>query len=283
MPTTPSAPIELNEGRLLVLANSIELDGRVAWYPQSVRGYTCVNAYLLVEGTEALLVDSGVTVHRDAIIEQLRSSMPGDSLSFAFTRIGEYPAISNATAIAEQIPVEAIYAMFPALDWLEFRPRAQRPAAGSWAIGHAPENRIATQQEGIPVGAGERRVHVMATPVRLLPSQWFYDDGSRTLFTGDAFSHAWRDSPAGPWLVDGSAHGTDPTGVRDHLLERCWWMKEAHGLDEIQRALEGVFTTFDVETIAPGYGCIIHGRTEVERHYELLQSTIGGFAKGVAR
>lgn len=280
-PTTPPAPVELHGGRLFALTNPIEIDERLAWYPPSVRGYTSVNAYLLVEGTQAVMVDSGVTVHRDALIQQLRACLPGESLSLAFTRIGEYHAISNATAIAEQLPVEAVYAMFPsALDWLEYRPRAERPDSGSWAIGHAPENRLATA-EGVPVGPAGRRVHVMQNPVRLLPSQWFYDDGSRTLFSGNVFSHAWRSSPAGPWLVDDAAHGIEPEEVQQHLLARCWWMADAHGLDEIQRSLAEVFEMYDVQRIAPGFGCIIEGRQEVERHYELLQGAIGGFTRGV--
>jgi hypothetical protein len=47
---------------------------------------------------------------------------------------------------------------------------------------------------------------------------------------------------------------------------------------DIQAALEEVFTTYDVETIAPGYGCIIHGRREVERHYQLLYDAIAASA-----
>jgi hypothetical protein len=31
-----------------------------------------------------------------------------------------------------------------------------------------------------------------------------------------------------------------------------------------------VFDTYDIETIAPGYGCILRGRNVVERHYRML-------------
>lgn len=274
-------PLMLDK-RLALLANAINLDGRVAWFPDAIRGFASVNAYLLIEGTDAVMIDTGVTAHRDAVIGQLRAVLPGDMLSIAFTRIGEYAAICNAMPIAEQIPVEALYAMVPqAIDWVEFRPRADRPGNG-WAIGHSPESRIASREDGVPIGSDGRRLHVVANPVRLLPSQWFYDDGTRTLFTGDTFSHAWRESPDGPWVVDDTARSTDPEGVREHLFARCWWIPGAQRQFEIQRALAAVFETFDVETIAPGYGCVIQGRSQVERHYEMMQDAIGGAAKGGA-
>lgn len=268
-------PVSLYDG-LVLLANAVELDGRVAWYPPSVRGFASINAYLLIEGKDAVMVDTGVTFHREAVIGQLQAALPGERISIAFTRIGEYAAICNTMAIAERVPVEALYAMVPrAIDWVEFRLRADRPGNG-WAIGHPPDNRIAGHADGIPIGSGGRRVHPMPTPVRLLPSQWLYDDGTRTLFTGDAFSHAWRESPDGPWVVDDTARGIDPEGVAEHLFARCWWIPGAKRKTEIQRGIESVFETYDVETIAPGFGCVIHGHRAVERHYEMLQAAISG-------
>jgi hypothetical protein len=279
------APLELHEGRLHALVNPIELDGRVTWYPAAVRGFAPVNCYLATEGETALMIDTGVSVHRDALVRQLQDCLPGDRLAIAHTRIAEYPAICNTTAIAERVPVEALYAGFPgAFDWLEFRPRGDRPSGGpSWAIGHAPESRVAARDEGLAIGDGGRRLHIFPAAVRLLPSQWFYDDGTRTLFSGDAFSHAWRATSAGPWIADDDAGGIDPDEVLDHLLARCWWLAGAASRGEIRRALEEVFATYEIETIAPGYGCIIHGRREVERHYELLHGAIERLGRGSER
>ncbi len=278
------APVELYAGRLHALVNPIELDGRVAWYQPHVRGYTTVNCYLAVEDGQALLVDTGVTVHRDALIRQLGRCLRGSRLSIAHTRVAEYPATCNTTAVAESLPVEAIYAGFPdALALLEFRPREERSVRRPpWALRRAPESRWTSREDGIELGDQGRRFHAMPAAVRLLPSQWFYDDGTRTLFSGDAFTHARRDSPAGPWIVDDRAEGIAPEEVLDHLLVRCWWLAGAQRHGELQAALEDVFTTYDVETIAPGYGCIIHGRREVERHYQLLHDAIGASARTVS-
>jgi glyoxylase-like metal-dependent hydrolase (beta-lactamase superfamily II) len=273
------APIELCAGRLHALVNPIELDGRLTWYQPHVRGYTSVNCYLATEDEHALLIDTGVTVHREALLAQLQRLVGGAPMSIAHTRVAEYPAICNTIAIAQSLRVDAIYAGFPdVLGWLEFRPRANRPRAdgpSSWALGRAPQTRVVSREDGVAIGERARRLHVMPAAVKLLPSQWFYDDGTRTLFTGDAFTHARRRSAAGPWVADDRADGITPDEVLEHLLARCWWLAGAQRHGEIQAMLEQVFSAYDVETIAPGYGCVIHPRSEVKRHYQLLYDAIG--------
>lgn len=271
------APIELRRDALYGLANPVAVDERLTWYPPSARGFTSVNCYLLVEGSEALLVDSGVTVHLDALVAQLQATMPSERLSITHTRLGEYAAICNTIAIAERLPVEGLYSQFTdALGWLEFRTREAR--SGSWAIGHPPEDRLVTL-EGLPVGSDGRRLHAMLAPIRLLPAFWLYDDGSRTLFTGDSFSHAYRDTAEGPWQVDDKALGITPEEVLAHLVTRCWWLPGAQRHADLQREVEEVFSTYRIETIAPGHGCIIHGRREVERHYEMFHDAIAASAR----
>jgi flavorubredoxin len=275
--------ITLHGGRLTVLANPIELDGRVAWYPGAVRGFTASNSYLLTEGTDTLMVDTGVTVHRDALIDQVREHLPGGGLSIVYTRIAEFAAICNTTALAEQVPVEALYAPFDgALGWVEFRPRADRPPAPAWASGRAPESRVISWEDGVAIGKGGRRLRPIRPPLRLIPSQWHYDDGTKTLFSGDTFTNTWRPMPNGPWLLDDDVSGSEPEAVRDHLLARFWWLASAEFLSDVQRALEDVFTAHEIETIAPGYGCVIDGRAQVERQYQLMQDAIGGLGRRAA-
>ena len=43
-----------------------------------------------------------------------------------------------------------------------------------------------------------------------------------------------------------------------------------------------MFDKYDVETIAPGYGCILRGRKVVARHYRMLDEILKGLDKSVA-
>jgi hypothetical protein len=53
------------------------------------------------------------------------------------------------------------------------------------------------------------------------------------------------------------------------LNTRYWWLEGAP-TDSIRRGIAEVFDKYDIETIAPGYGCILRGRKVVARHYQML-------------
>ena len=53
------------------------------------------------------------------------------------------------------------------------------------------------------------------------------------------------------------------------LNTRYWWLEGAP-TDSIRRGIDAVFDKYDIETIAPGYGCILRGRKVVQRHYKML-------------
>ncbi|MCZ6455400.1 MAG: hypothetical protein O6909_14270, partial [Alphaproteobacteria bacterium] len=56
----------LAEGKLYALQNAYELDGRISSYPNSARGFSASNCYLLKQEDGALLLDTGYTAHEGA-------------------------------------------------------------------------------------------------------------------------------------------------------------------------------------------------------------------------
>ena len=76
----------------------------------------------------------------------------------------------------------------------------------------------------------------------------------------------------------------DPTSladVRSFMLNTRYWWLEGAPTDTIRRGIAKVFETYDVETIAPGYGCILRGRNVVERHYRMLDDFLKACDKSV--
>jgi hypothetical protein len=65
----------------------------------------------------------------------------------------------------------------------------------------------------------------------------------------------------------------DPTttgDIRSFMLNTRYWWLEGAPTDSIRRGIAEVFDKYDIETIAPGYGCILRGRNVVARHYAML-------------
>ena len=75
---------------------------------------------------------------------------------------------------------------------------------------------------------------------------------------------------------------TSPQHVRSFMLNTRYWWLEGAPTDSIRRGIGNVFDSYDVETIAPGYGCMLHGRQVVARHYRMLDEILKGLDKSVA-
>ena len=116
--------IELAPDALYALCNAYELDGRVASHPLSSRGYAPVNCYLVVENGHALLLDTGYSVHEQALLAQIASVLPPSSqLSVWVLRIGEYASICNVRPVVERFDVDVLYgSQGVPPEWVDFRP-----------------------------------------------------------------------------------------------------------------------------------------------------------------
>jgi flavorubredoxin len=122
----------------------------------------------------------------------------------------------------------------------------------------------------------------MQAPIRLIATRWLYDRATRTLFSSDLFTHVWRGRADGPWIVTDENDATTAAELRSFMLNTRYWWLEGAPTGSIRRGIEDVFDKFDVETIAPGYGCILRGRKVVARHVRMLDEILKGLDRSVA-
>jgi len=261
---------------LHVLANPYPVDGRVTWHAPAARGFAPMNTYLLREGSHALLIDTGVSLHTRELLAELDALLAAPcELAVLHTRIGEYTTISNTIPIAERFPIATVHSeQDDSPRWVDFRPGHGRDAGAPDAL-PATRIEIFTVPDTIAVDPARARVlEIFHATLRLLPTSWLYDARTRTLFTSDLFSGVIRASPQGPWVVAADDDATTVDDMRSHLLEtRYWWLAGAR-LEPIRAAVADVFARHDVETIAPDFGCVLHGREVVARHARMLDGIL---------
>ena len=270
----------LADDRLYALQNPFALDGRVSSYPASARGFAVANSYLLTQPDAAMLIDTGFGKDEPVIRAQVESLIaPGLPLSMFPLRLNEFMSINNVESFAGHFNVETCYTSnIDAALWFDFGAKAEgRDILKSMKV------TAVTRADTIALGKSGRLIDVMQAPIRLIATRWLYDRATRTLFSSDMFTHVWRDTAAGPWIVTDADN--DPTSLRDvrsfMLNTRYWWLEGAPTA-AIRRGIAAVFDQCDVETIAPGYGCILHGRKVVARHVEMLDEVLAGLDKSVA-
>lgn len=256
------------EGKLYALQNVFTLDGRVSSYPASARGFSMANSYLLREDDGALLVDTGFGKDEPTIRAQVESLIaPGSPLSLFPLRLNEFMSINNVESFASHFNVDRCYTNnIDAALWFDFGAKEDgRNILDSMNV--VAVGRVDT----IELGKHGRAIDVVHAPIRLIATRWLYDRATKTLFSSDLFTHIWRDSPTGPWIV--SETDNDSTSERDlrsfMLNTRYWWLEGAP-TDSIRRGIANVFDKWDIETIAPGYGCILRGKKLIARHYQML-------------
>jgi hypothetical protein len=269
----------LADGRLYALQHPYALDGRVSSYPASARGFSVANCYLLTQSDAALLIDTGFGKDEAAIRRQIEELIaPSLPLSMFPLRLNEFMSINNVEAFAGCFNVEQCYTSNPdAALWFDFGASAN----GRSILGSMPITAV-TRADTIELGRPGRAIDVMQAPIRLIATRWLYDRATRTLFSSDLFSHVWRADATGPWIVTDENDTTTERELRSFMLNTRYWWLEGAPTESIRRGIGEVFEKHDVETIAPGYGCILSGRKVVARHVRMLDEILKRLDKSVA-
>jgi hypothetical protein len=272
---------ELVEDKLFALQNGMLLDGRVSSYPASARGHSVSNCYLLRQPDAAWLIDTGFGGHERALRSQIESLIPRTlPLSLLPLRLNEFMSIQNIDPFTLYFNVKECFTGNPdAAFWFDFGAGSD---SGQSTLDTLNITTI-SREETIPIGNLGRPVVVYQAPIRLIATRWIYDEATRTLFSSDMFTHTWRDRPEGPWIIeDGDDDPTDFDHVRSFLLNTRYWWLEGVDTGKLRRGIDNILSRHDIETIAPGYGCILRGRKTVAKHIALVDEVLKSLDKSVA-
>jgi flavorubredoxin len=270
----------LADGKLYALQNALELDGRISAYPAHTRGYSMSNCYLLVEDDAATLLDTGYAVHEPAIRQQIASLIgPEQRLSLFPLRLNEFMSINNVETLAAHFDVEQCYTTNPdAAWWFDFGATSD---SGQDVLDKLNITVVGSNEALSISRLGGRVLNVFQAPVRLIATRWIYDEATKTLFTSDMFSHIWRETLEGPWLVDESNDVSSFDHVRSFLLNtRYWWLEGVH-TGPLREAVREVAETYDIETLAPGYGAIFRGRDLVQKQFKIFDEVLASLDRSV--
>lgn len=260
--------------RLYALHNVMDLDGRVAAYPGSARGYAPVNCYILKEPDGALMIDTGFTAHRAAILRQVEDLIGRDTpLTLFPLRMNEFMSLANVMALAAHFPVDSCISVLKDAAY-HVDLESLSPADIAAAAGRLKTQLIAGN-EWLTVGHSDRRrVKLFQSPVRLIATRWVFDPSTHTLFTSDMFTGSWSHEREAEWVVNDKNDDMTAAAMRSFLLNTRYWWLEGAKTDSLRRSLASVFSQCDIRTIAPGYGKILQGASVVARHFALLDEVL---------
>jgi hypothetical protein len=279
-----SSITDLGEGKAYALHNMMPLDGRVSAYPKSARGFAPSNCYLLVEESGAILLDTGFNGHRRSLFEQIGSIITSDTpLSIFPLRQNEFMSVGNVAALAKEFNVVECFSQGREdMDfWFDFELEEFGPKKEEDKL--FPTTILGAELQCHVGGNTSRPIIGINAPIRLISTMWIYDEGTRTLFSSDMFSHVWQDNPEGPWLVVDDDKVTTSAFVSSFLLNTRYWWIEGIDTTTIRAGIADVFDRCDIETLAPGYGTILRGRELVERQFSVLDEVLRDMDRSVVK
>lgn len=269
--------IELAPG-LVAISGTLPLDGIASWAPVLPGRRQSNIAYLLSEGGEHLLVDTGLRIHWPGILERLQERVaPGSRIKVFMTR-PEPDAVGNIEKVRESYLMDDTDVISGGADTpFDFFATAGARRQGGDAAGSATPSILRTSGFDL---SPERPVRIIVPKLRFLPSYWPFDVRTRTLFTSDVFTHSDQDSASGLQVIaDPDALPADEHIAR-HLFSKFWWLPGAT-TSEFVGDLRAIFDGLQPERIAPGYGAVLEGRAVVDSHVEALLRVLGDAQRGV--
>jgi len=264
--------IELLKGELFLLGDAERIDGRLSWYPADYYGqYVFYNSYLLRSGRECLLVESGVEPHHPTIRRQLRGLLAEDDSvnRIAVTR-NEPECVCNIPNLVKEFGIEAVHSL-PLMSSLQFLRAGPGDLRAASFDARAAELQLlefgvqcipAGGSEGIPIG-GKVRLEPFETPLRVLPTNWFYDRQTRALFCSDTFCGEISETADIRTSTDVVPESEMVARLSRDLTRKFDWLVRSD-LSGIIEDLERYFGERRIDILAPTRGNVIVGSRAVE-------------------
>ena len=242
------------------LSGLVDLEATpVSWVPPGVRGFDPATCYLLLDGGEAHLIDTGMRAHGPRLVEQLAGLIaPSTPLHVALTRV-EPDSLGNLDTIADRHHVVRVSSQSNVIPFDYLGPLSARYPDTAINNGLLPGD--------VVTWAGGRRLLVLEPAVRTLPTLWLLDEPTGTLFTSDCFGAT---QVAGDWtpMADGGVEG-----ARRHLLAKFDWLAMADTSAPVAR-LDRLVATHDVSAIGPAHGLWATGADAVRGTFATTRAAL---------
>jgi flavorubredoxin len=250
---------------VLVLTDTVPVDGRISWVANSAKGHEPYNEYCVLSDSRVLLIDTGVAVHGPSLVPTLKEIVGSRDLVVFTTRI-ELDVIGNLGRILDTFPKAKVTTTIPIepTGLVHTAPSTPTPLP------------VLTLTAGSTLDAvGFGRLRTVRPLIQTLGTIWLRDAVGKTLFTTDMFCAEMMSDPAGPVIQRTINTSMTPGYVRDALLSKFDWLAMAD-LPPLAKAWDEFFGDFTPITIAPIHGRVLSGDNAVRGAISLYRDALFG-------
>lgn len=212
-----------------------------------------VSLYLLREGDDTILVDSGSFYHREEITSDVAEATAGDGPDAIILSHSDYPHAANVSPLGGDTEAVELVA-----------------SSGSPAQQGLPDARKCDIGGRLDVKG--RTFSFIDPPLAdRSHTTWIYDHGDGVLFTADGFGNYHE--PDQCRFLSGEFDGMIPAEeIYEYHRDNLVWLRYV-APEKIERALDDIFEAFDVNAVAPIHGNPIEG-DDLDRYREQLHDSV---------
>jgi flavorubredoxin len=218
-----------------------------------------VSLYLLREGEDTVLVDSGSFYHRDSITREVDRATGGDGPDAIVLSHSDYPHAANVSPLGgDTDDVELV---------------ASSGAPGQQGLPDARKCDI-----GGRLDVKGRTFSFIDPPLAdRSHTTWMYDHRDGVLFTADGFGN--YHAPGECEHLSGDFPDATPTErIRAYHRDNLVWLRYVDP-EKVEAALDAIFDSFDVNAVAPIHGNPIEG-DDVDTYRDRLHDAVCAIADG---
>lgn len=251
---------ELVPNTLYAISGSVPADRPTTWLLPSQAGVMPVSCYVLRDGNAALIIDTGLAVHREQIHNGLEAVLAGTSHRALLMTRREPDSIINLPFLVKNINIQTVYCA-GILDPLDFFERFDKGNIDG-CITAMTRMGVTWIPTGNPLSVGHLQAVPLRTLMAVLPKSHVYETKTRTLFGSDSWGML---AQSAPWPLEQVRNhaSLNRDKIAVYLAYKFDWLLgiDTSPIVEDLRQLLGL----DIDRICSSYGSVIEGADTV-RH-----------------
>ncbi len=259
-------------GTLFAATGWLRADARpISWIPPGLHGFLPVNAYVLRDGAEWMVVDTGLPLHWPVLEAALAQTVAGTTRRRMVNTRREQDCMANLQPLVRAFGVTEV-PYVGVLNPLDLADLIEADEAHARIEVMAPVRAVRIEV-GQRLEIGHLQLEPLRVQLRLLATNWFYEHVTRTLFTSDSFGFLTRAAPDAALVRDAGEPPVTAEAIAHMLSAKFEWLI---GIDPqpVLADLDAIFAARPVDRLCPGYGCVIEGQAEVARAHECMREAI---------
>lgn len=261
----PSSALDVHAGQIHAVGGSVPASMPLSIFPSGVAGWLPMQGYVLREGDQLMMLDTGVTRHKEQIRSALGELVKGTRTRNLLLSRREHDVAINLPWIVGDFAFQKVIVggdLNP-LDFFE----SMDDASAFEQLRAASGIEVEFVRTGAVVSLGSLRMEALPVTMRVLTTHWYYEHSSKTLFSSDSFGFVTSRDDVGPCKRTPTDEEISAERIMHYMSAKFDWICGIDTKPIIDGFLDAVRDR-EIDRVCPSLGVIIEGPDAVAKLFD---------------